>query len=355
MGAVLIFIVGILSLILLSFNIILQSIGAAGSWALFGIICFYLLTSVPTFQGVGVWISRGLSFWKKAEKSAVALKIQQSLNSTQEELNSETKGLFPYPAKVEWVEEPSYLNTEEECVIIRMKEHEENPRNVAYAIIDYVSNGMIPYSKLYLKKPIRIAIDSVMIKKILLKKNQAALDYFMTHVLNNEVGKKGVPFYIDVVNSIDKHGLFTRIYLEEIREIGLELYPTPNPEIVGETRKYLIHLKDLATREHGELNKAEPFIGKSIKVGYVLVADIGKLAKEGFRPYIQYALRCIKDGVDTLYLLARDNKIAPTKYLASKIGKACKMDIINISEHEEFIDGKQVNACVIELKIKKDT
>ena len=129
---------GIGSMIYLSFNILLQVIGTMGSWAAFGIFVYILFTSVPAFQGAGAWIARGLSFFKSGAKSAVAFKIEQSLNLAQEEINDEVKGLIPYPAKVDWVEKPSYLDTKEEVVIIRMKEHEENPRNVALAVINVV-------------------------------------------------------------------------------------------------------------------------------------------------------------------------------------------------------------------------
>jgi hypothetical protein len=352
-AAILLLITGIGSLIFLSFSIVLQSIGAAGSWTLFGVISYYLLTSVPTFQGAGAWIARGLSFWKTAEKSAVALRIQKSLNATQEEINSESKGLFPYPAKVEWIDKPSYLNTDEECVIIRMREHEENPRNVAYAVVDYVTNGLIPYSRLYIKKPIRTAIDSTMVKKILLEKDKGALDYFLTNVLSKVIGEKGVQHYMNVINSIDEHGLFTRVYLEEIKEIGLKLYPTSNQEAITETREYLVHLNILATRKQGELDKAKPFIGKTIKVAYVLIADLGKLMYEGHKPYIQYALRCVEKGAENIYLLSRGKKIGAAKNLASEIAVACNLKVINISEHSEFLDDKMINACCIVLKREK--
>jgi hypothetical protein len=351
--AILLVVTGIGSMIFLSFNIVLQVIGAMGSSAVFGIFLFYLLTSVPAYQGVGAWIARGLSFWKTGEKSAVALKIQQSLNSAQEEINSEAKGIIPYPAKVEWIEKPSYLDTNDEVVVIRMKEHEENPRNVAYAVIDYITKGMIPYSRPYIEKPIQTAIDSTMVKKILLERDKGSLDYFLTNVLNKALGEEGVQHYMNVMNNLDERGLFTRVYLEEVKELGLELYPTPNQDAVLETKEYVEHLKILATRKRGELDTANPYIGRKIRVAYILIAETEKLERRGFMPYIQYALRCAKEGAEAIYLLSRGRKNRPAIRLADSIALTCKMKIVNVSEYEEIIEDDVLRSLCIELRREK--
>ena len=350
LAAIILVVTGIGCLIYLSFNIVLQVIGAMGSWAVFGILIFYLFTSVPAFQGAGAWIARGLSFWNTGEKSAVALKIEQSLNAAQEEINSEAKGIIPYHAKVEWVNKPSYLNTDEEVAVIRMKEHEENPRNVAYAVIDYITMGMVPYSRPYIEKPIQTAIDSTMIKKILLVRNKGALDYFLTNVLNKALGEEAVQHYMDVLNNLDERGLLTRVYLEELKELGLELYPTPNQDALRETKEYMQHLNVLATRKKGELGKADPYIGRRIKVAYVLIAEPEKLKREGFAPYVQYAMHCVEEGAEALYLLSRGEKNKSAMRLADSIALTCKMKVANVSEYEEAIEDGVPTALCVELR-----
>jgi hypothetical protein len=352
--AIVLVLTGIGSIIYLSFNVVLQVVGAMGSWTAFGIFVFYLFTSVPAFQGAGAWIARGLSFWKTGAKSAVALKIQQSLNLAQEEINSEAKGIIPYRAKVEWVDKPSYLDTEDEVVVIRMKEYEENPRNIAYAVIDYISKGMVPYSRLYIEKPIQTAIDSIMVKKILLERDKGALDYFLTNVLSKALGQESVQHYIDIMNNLDGRGLFTRVYLEEAKELGLKLYPTPDQDALRETKEYVEHLNILATRKKGELGKADPYIGRKIKVAYVLIAEPEKLRREGFAPYVQYAMHCVEDGAEAIYLLSRGRKNRPATRLAESIAITCKMKITNVSEYKEIIEDDDVpEALCIELRKDK--
>ena len=345
--------VGVGGMILLSFNIVLQFLGAGGGFIGFGVFVYYLLTSVPTYQGIGAWIARGLSFWKNGEKGAVALKIQQSLNSAQEEINSEASGIIPYPAKVEWVDKPSYLNTHEEVVIIRMKEHEENPRNTAYAVIDYITKGMIPYSRPYIEKPVQIAIDSTMVRKILLEKNKAALDYFLANVLQKALDEEGVRHFMDVMNKLDERGMFTRVYLEELKELGLRLYPTHKPEALIESKEYVEHLNVLATRKRGELGKSDPYTGKEIRAAYILVAESEKLKREGFRPYLLYAQGCLADGAEAIYLLSRGDNNKQSRKLADGIALVCKLKIINASEYDEDMGDETFKALCVELRKEK--
>lgn len=347
--AILLVVTGIGCMLYLSFNIALQLVGTMGSSAAFGFLILYLFTSVPAYQGAGAWIARGISFWKTGEKSAVALKIQQSLNSAQEEINSEAKGIIPYHARVEWINKPSYLDTNEELVVIRMKEHEENPRNVAYAVIDFITKGMIPYSRMYIEKPIQTAVDSAMIKKILLERDKGALDYFLTNVLSKTLSE-GVQHYMDVINNLDRRGIFTRVYLEEVKELGLELYPTLNQDAILETKEYMEHLNILATRKRGEWGTANPYIGRKIKAAYILIAEPEKLERRGFMPYIQYALRCAEEGAEAIYLLSRGRKNRPALRLADSIALTCKMKVVNVSDYEEIIEDDMLEALCIELR-----
>jgi hypothetical protein len=352
LAGIVLVVTGIGSIVYFSFNIALQVIGAMGSWAALGILAYYALTSVPTFQGAGAWIARGLSFWKTGEKSAVALKIQQSLNSAQEEINDEAKGIIPYPAKVEWIDKPSYLDTDAEVVVIRMKEHEENPRNVAYAVVDYITKGMIPFSRLYVDIPIQTAIDSTMVKKILLERDQSALDYFLMNVLNKKMNEE-IQKYMKIMNNLNEHGLFTRVYLEELKELGLELYPIEDQYALRETKELLVQLNALASRKSGERKGAEPYIGKRIKVGYLLIADPSRLLMEGSKPYLQHALQCIEKGAKVIYLLSRGVNNKPSRQLADEIAKKCNMKIVNLAEFEEIIENKKMRALCIELRSER--
>lgn len=341
---------GVGGFLFITFNVILQFGVAMGSWTAFGFYLFYLFTSIPVFEGAGAWIARGLSIIKLGKKNAVALQIEHELNTAQEEINSQTKGLIPYPAKVEWIEKPSYLDTEEEKVILRMREHKYNPRNVAFAVVDYISEGLIPLSRMYIETPIQTAIDATMVRAILLERNDNALDYYLTSVLSKRLDEKGVRYYVQVINNIHKRGMMTRILLEEFKELGRKLFPIIDKDVVSETKEYVEHLNTLATRERGELGKSDPFLGKNIKVAYLMIADPKKIKIKGDAPYIEYAYHKIINGAEAIYLLSRGGKNRPAMRLAEKIARNLNIKIINTSEYEDLVGDEVLSALCIELR-----
>lgn len=352
--AVVLVITGVGSILFFSFSVILQVFTSGISWTSLGFLLLYLFTSVPTFQGIGEWVARGLSFWRVGARSAVAFKVERNLNSIQEKINGEVKGLMPYPAKVEWIGKPSYLDTKEEKIIIRMKEYQENPRNVAFAVIDYVSQGLAPYSRLYIEEPIQTAMDLTIVRTILLERDENALDFFLSNVLNKRLGEEGVQDYMNIMSNLQDRGLLTRVFLEEARELGLKLYPMQEKQARIETEEFIHQLNILATRKQGEIGKADPYVGKWIKIGYVLVADPERLRKEGYMPYLLYASNCLqKDGVEVLYVLSRGSKIEPARKLASFIAKSCNLRIANVGEYEEAKNEDNIKAICIELRSKK--
>jgi hypothetical protein len=318
-----------------------------GSWTLLGILAFYFFTSIPAFQGAGAWVARGLSFWKSNEKKAVSLRIEKTLNSVQNEIDREAKGVIPYSAKVEWIDKPSYLDTSEEIVVIRMKEHEENPRNVAFAVVDYVTKGMIPFSRLYIERPIQTAVDTTMIRRMLHERDESALDYYLTNVLSKKKDDEELQRYLKVLDNLEQQGLFTRIYLEEVKEVGLKMYPMEDQYAVRETKEMLKHLDILARRKQGQKGAANPYIGKRIKVAYILIAESERLLFEGSKPQVQYGLKCLENGCEAIYLLSRGAKTKYGREVANELARKGNMRIVSSSEYEQTWEkGKTKTLCV---------
>lgn len=204
---------GVSSFIVLSFNIYLLAFGSGPIWVFLGALLFYFFTQIPQFQGVGSWLARAISFWRKADLASVSLAIEGELNSVQEDLNRQSAGLVPFPAKVEWIIDQnakSFCDTFNGKVIIRMKEHAYNARNIAWATLDYVSKGMIPYSRLYLDEDMSKGIDYTIGKKILLE-NEGALDYFYREMIVPSMEEGHLRETMQMLENLDNRGILTRI------------------------------------------------------------------------------------------------------------------------------------------------
>jgi len=347
--AVFLFSTGLLSIIFLSFNIYLQALGTS-SWFFLGILLFSFFTSIPQFQKVASLIARGFSFWKKGEIAAVTLAIEGELNSVREELNKESEGIAPFPAKVEWLGEQiaeSFCDTFKGEVIVRMKEHKYNARNVAWATLDYITKGMIPYSRLYLDGEMSKAVDFTMAKKIL-SNNESALDYFYREAVVPEMDKDLFRETMKILENLDRRGIFIRVFLEEAKEVGLDLYPNPDEVARVETREFAENLNVYATRPPGE-KTGEPYIKSKIKVGLVLIADPTKLLLEGPTPYLIWVAKCIADGANTIYILSRREKNIRAMDLADRMARTLNLKIANVNKFEEIVDDKVRKALCIKL------
>jgi len=346
--AAFLFCTGFLSLVFLSFNIYLQALGTS-SWVFLGVLLLHLFISIPQYQKIASQIARGLSFWKRGEIAAVELAIEGELNSIQEELNKESEGLAPFPAEVEWLGEQgeSFCDTFNGRVIVRMKEHKHNPRNIALATLDYITKGIIPYSRLYLDGEMSDAIDFAMGKKIL-SKNESALDYFYREVVVPRMDNDLLKETMRIMDNLEKRGIFTRVFLDEVKEVGLDLYPNEDEVARVETREFAESLNVYATRSPGK-KEGEPYIKSRIKVGLVLIADPTKLLTEGPTPYIGWAATCIANGAKTIYLLSRRGKNIPAIDLAGKIAQTLNLEIVKVNKFEEIVDNKVEKSLCIKL------
>ena len=349
--AMVLFISGILGFVFLSFNIYLQTASSA-SWIFLGILLYHLFTSIPDFQKIGSWISRGFSFWKKAEIASVALAIEGELNSMQEVLNKESEGLAPFPVKVEWLGEQnaeSFCDTYKGEVIVRMKEHKYNARNIAWATMDFVSKGMVPYSRPYLDKEMSKAVDFTLVKR-LLSKNESSLDCFYREAIVPEMHNQTLNETIQILDNLEKRGIFTRIFLEEIKGVGLDLYPNPDDTARIETREFAESLNHYATRAVGE-KEGEPYIKNRIKVCLVLIADPIKVVG-GPTPYKLWVASCLANGANNVYVLSRENMNVKALDFANKIGKTLNLELTKIGRFEEIIKDKPREAMCIKLSRK---
>ncbi len=189
-----------------------------------------------------------------------------------------------------------------------------------------------------------------MVKTILQERDVRALDYFLTNVVNKSLGEKSVPRYMSIMNNLYENGLFTSVFLEEMRELGLSLYPIEDQDACNETEDYAEHLNVLATRQRGEKGKANPFIGKRIKVGYLLIAETEKLREQGFVPYLTYVWSCIEMGAEAIYLLAQGRKVKIAKKLANNIARKFNMKIVNNYEYKDTKDDVTLESLCIELR-----
>jgi len=214
--------IGAYSFFYLTINIFLQFFTSAGGFVSATAVFLLLIRNLPSFQkGISPILS-SLNFIEKAELASIAYNIQGNINQFRETVNKESPDLIP-EAEVEWVtkvKKESFFDDYKGKVIVRMNPSKDNAINLAKASLIQVSKGVIPESRMYVEPKINVSIDLSLVKKILLKQGEKnAYRYFLNEIITPKLDDKEVVNYLEKIELMDNVGLFTRLFLRELKEL----------------------------------------------------------------------------------------------------------------------------------------
>jgi len=333
-------------------------------WLLFGLLgaLFIYLYHYP--EKFDAWLKKIdrflLKFGRWREKQFILRDIRSRINIASKRINKEAEGLITKGVDVIWVNEKnieSFLRKGK--VIIRMQHHENQDKNIVNAATHYVAKGVLHTSKIYLSEELQKALNLALIKKILCEEYDSgtSTDYFFVNVLRPalDANVKLGDIY-DIVEKMERKGLFTRILLREIRLMGKKLYPSkPTNREFKETKEFFDFLEPFASHTTGNTIQDWEFVRDDIKVGILLVAQHGKLETEGYEPYIKRINEKINRGAQSIYLFGRkSSNIRAVKEIADQIrAENSKVFDYRVEKYFSFLRNEKLPAICIMLKIEK--
>lgn len=351
------FVVGIISIVVFSYNVYLQLLGSSGGFIASTAIFILIIINLPSFQKTVAPLLRSLNFIQKADEASIAYNIQGNINEFREVVNKESPGLIP-EAEVEFVTQTnkeSFFDKRKGKVIIRLRSSKENPKNLAKAVMIHVSKGVIPESRMYVGEKTSRSIDLTLAKKILVaQKQHDALRYYVNEILNPELSDKTMLHLVETLDAIDEKGFLTRLYLRELGQLpkkqGLRLKGLS--KIRDETYELLGFLEAIATRERGE-EVPLSYEGRFVKTAVIMVSEERKFERKGIGPYVLAAVMEAKKGSDIIYILASGHKITNAlsviQYLRDKLGMAPIEDTLEPYEVSLDDEGKKVICAAVEV------
>jgi len=275
------------------------------------LVLAYVLTHPETVEKWHSILARGFSYVStRAEKAAVSTNIQAEINSFAKDMNNETLGAMPYGIKIEWTREATretLLRSGE--VIVRMKHHRDQSRNMVYAALAYVSKGFLPHGRHYLEEKLARSADHIMTRKVFVKRSLSdALHLYVSEFLEPEVKHDPtIQRHCEAFERLDREGFFTKIFAREIERLGLRLYPAvATSDIVKETSDFVDFLQIVAEKRPGErVPGGTLFVRPRFRTAIALIASADVLAAAGVTPHLSWISKCWDRGADTVYLCAR--------------------------------------------------
>jgi len=255
----------------------------------------------------GAFSFLGLRF----EKSSVARDIQSDINSFSKDYNDKGISSLPYGIKIRWISETtreSFIANGK--VVVKMKHHKNRARNFLYGAIDWANKGVIPEGREFLHKKVLKALDFTLVYKLLTeKKRYGSRQLFLDEIYNKEAPNGSlVNTYSTAFNKLDESGIFMGVVLPEYTSFGKKMEKSiPSKKHFAETIGFANMLEKLSRKPSG-VDISPEYKGDNIRCSVCLVARPEKFALLGLEPYLSYINKCVKEGVESIYVCAIGDK-----------------------------------------------
>lgn len=288
-----------------------QSLLTLGPWALLlGVIVFVATNPERTERLVG-WALSLLSWSSKGFRHrGIKATIQGQINTFARSMDTEVQGCMPYNMRLDFVAEVDRAELEptEQTVIVRIRDRLHDDRNIVHAMLAFCTVGVIPQARCFLQDGMNSAIDLTITRKLLnSQKHYSALHYLYNEVIPGCLqGEPDLDRFCRIFDTLDEDGLFTRVVLAEVRDLGARIetrYPEESHGV--EAARFVNYVHDAATREAHEDSPSVGHLGRYIRTAFVFIGTGTRMAAEGEMPYINH-LRWLRDlGYEKAYLAAR--------------------------------------------------
>lgn len=256
---------------------------------------------------------------------------------------------------IEWVktDEHGQVRLEPGKAIVLLKYNKDNTQNIINTTAAYVHKTLLQSSKLFMDKGISTAIDFSVIREFL--NNTPQKNYIVTQFVqscSDDIDSYGDAF--NKVIKVEDEGLLTRVLLREYAIWGNKLAgKIRNTDYEKESIQFLDFIFNIASREFDELTPLVFKVG-AFKVAVLLVAKYDTYTEKGITPYVRRIREEFADGVNTFYLLARNDKIEILNKVYGEIMSSGNYNLLNGPEVYKDNVGRDNICYCIEVRADAD-
>lgn len=291
--------------------------------------------------------------WCKSQHTK--LKIETNGASAIDRLNQVVPELNLPDLAIEWVkpDEHGKVRLEPGKAIVLLKYDKDNTQNIINTTSVYVQKTLLNKSKPFLDSGIKKAVDFAVIREFLSKTPQK--DYIVTQYVDactEDIDRYGDAF--EKVIKVEDEGLLARILLREYAVWGNKLAGRiRSEELVNESKGFLNFIYNIASREFDELTPLS-FNDATLKVAVLLVAKYDTYAENGIKPYVRRIREGFANGINTFYLLARNEKIDILNAVYGQLVSSGNYNLLNGPEVYKDNLGRDNICYCIEVKHDAD-
>ena len=281
------------------------------------------------------------------------LKIETNGATSIDRLNQVVPELNLPELAIEWVkpDEHGKIRLEPGKAIVLLKYDKDNTQNIINTTSIYVQKALLNKSKPFLDSGIKKAVDFAIIREFLSKTPQK--DYIVSQYVDTcteDFERYGDAF--NKVTKVEDEGLLARVLLREYAVWGNKLVGRIRNEVlVNESKSFLDFIYNIASREFDELTPLV-FNEATLKVAVLLVAKYDTYVENGIKPYVRRIREGFANGINTFYLLARNEKIDILNEVYGQLISSGNFNLLNGPEvYKDNLGRDNICYCV---EVKRD-
>ncbi len=334
-----------------NYETIKQLLSDYGFVGLLIILLLWVLFLPDSAKQVTGWIYQFLGWiFMSFRKRAIKIRIENSCDKSIKKVAQELPELDIPNLSINWVKGES-LDTifKEGKAIVKMKFSSDQTQNIIRATAVFVRDAFLKHSKPYLNPVFRRAIDFSVTRKLLLHQHSNRKNIVSQYLEENISELESIRENCTMIEEIEDNGLFTRILIRELDSFGTRLFGrTPTVEHSVEADNFLKFLYDIAIREPDDVTTLS-YPKTTIKVAVILIAKLETYTQHGLDAYLRRIKLGIEKGIETFYLLARDDKVDILKSVAKELLSTGNFILINNPKEFKNTKGNEVICYCIRI------
>lgn len=290
-------------------KIVLNILGGLSILGLVIIFFLFFPEKVKLIQASITQLFGSISFW--ARKSTIKNRVEGSCDAALKEFHKELPDISIPNLVVEWVDGDDFnTRVKDNEAVVLLRYSNNDTINIVTATTAYVRDAFLIHAKPYLSESFRKGLDLAIIRYVLSRVKNNSKSVVSRFIEDNSEAIKASSAIINKIECINDVGLFTRLMIRELDCYGNALLGrVPTKEHADEADDFLNFLYKIATREPDEYTQLV-FVRPDIRIGVLLVAKLDNYTQYGIRPYLNRIKKGFALGVNTFYLLARDERIS---------------------------------------------
>lgn len=235
------------------------------------------------------------------ERQFIAKNIEHDVREWKEGLGKDSEDILPYDIKIKWIDvDKVEHDLTEGTLIVKMRNHRNQSRNLALTAREYIPNALIPKAKTYVDPSVMNCIV-YMISKSLLSRNTSSLSYFI-EMAEDDI-KPRQKTVLEEIEQIDAMGYLTRVLLPQYAKLSVLHPANPTQEVRNETLGFEKKVHQLVAKKPGE-DVNPTFNGLHIHAAIVPIAKSEKLFLGGVTPHLHFIKESIAKGIETFYIVS---------------------------------------------------